>query len=128
MARPTVTPEFQHARSCYDHFAGEVAVRICDTMLGARWLVLDGRDFRVTRPGERELETFGVDVGEAHRQHRVFARACVDLTQRRPHIGGALGAALLRLYVNRGWVLRTRGSRVVIITPTGDDAFATRFG
>jgi hypothetical protein len=53
----------------------------------------------------------------------VFARACVDLTQRRPHLGGALGDALLDAYVARGWVQRQRRSRVVSITPKGEANF-----
>jgi DNA-binding transcriptional ArsR family regulator len=115
--------QFLHARTCYDHLAGEVAVRVCETMLKARWLMREERDFRVTRPGVKNLTELGIDLEAARQTRRVFARACVDLTQRRPHIGGALGAALLDLYVDRGWILRSRRSRVVTITPRGDAAF-----
>jgi hypothetical protein len=59
---------------------------------------------------------------------RVFARACVDLAQRRPHLGGALGAALLSLYVEQGWILRSRRSRAVHITPKGLARFRNAFG
>jgi hypothetical protein len=117
---------FLHARTCYDHLAGEMAVRICESLLKARWLAVEGRNFRVTPSGAKSLAKLGVDIEEAQRQRRVFARACVDLTQRRPHIGGALGAALLSLYVEQGWVLRSRRSRVVSITPQGEDAFSRR--
>jgi hypothetical protein len=58
----------------------------------------------------------------------VFARACVDLTQRRPHLGGALGDALLELYAARGWIQRQRRSRVVSITPKGQENFRRVFG
>jgi hypothetical protein len=58
----------------------------------------------------------------------VFARACVDLTQRRPHLGGALGAALLDVYVAKTWIQRARRSRVVSITPKGQEAFRRLFG
>jgi DNA-binding transcriptional ArsR family regulator len=115
---------FLHARTCYDHLAGEMAVRICETMLKSRWLVLEDRDFRVTRSGAKHLTNLGIDLEAARETRRVFARACVDLTQRRPHIGGALGAALLDVYVERGWVLRTRRSRVVNITPRGQEALS----
>jgi hypothetical protein len=97
-------------------------------MLKGRWLTAEARDFRVTRLGERELAALDVDLAAARRSRRVFARACVDLTQRRPHIGGALGAALLDLYVARGWILRARRSRVVTITPKGQEAFRQTFG
>lgn len=123
----TGTDAFRRARSCYDHFAGVTAVGICHSMLEAGWLALDGRDFHVTTLGEKRLAALGVDLGAAQRHRRAFARACTDLTERRPHIAGALGAALLTMYVDRGWVLRAQGSRVVSITPEGEDAFATRF-
>ena len=120
--------QFLHARTCYDHLAGETAVEVCEAMLKARWLAPDGRDFRVTPLGEKELAALDIDLAAARRSRRVFARACVDLTQRRPHIGGALGAALLDLYVVRGWILRARRSRVVTITPKGQEAFRRGFG
>jgi DNA-binding transcriptional ArsR family regulator len=123
----TTPIQFLHARTCYDHLAGEMAVQVCEAMLKSRWLALEDRDFRVTPLGMNKLTELGIHVEEARRTRRVFARACVDLTQRRPHIGGALGAALLDLYVERGWILRTRRSRVVTITPRGQDAFSKRF-
>jgi len=124
----SVPVQFLNARTCYDHLAGETAVRVCEAMLKARWLTAEARDFRVTRLGEKELAALEVDLAAARRSRRVFARACVDLTQRRPHIGGALGAALLDLYVERGWILRARRSRVVTITPKGQEAFRRAFG
>lgn len=119
--------QFLHARTCYDHLAGEMAVQICEAMLKARWMTAEGRDFRVTRLGEKRLEALDVDLAAARRSRRVFARACVDLTQRRRHLGGALGAALLDLYIARGWILRTQRSRVVSITPKGSEAFGKLF-
>ena len=124
----SVPIQFLHARTCYDHLAGETAVQVCEAMLNARWLTAERRDFRVTRLGEKKLAALNVDLAAARESRRVFARACVDLTQRRPHIGGALGAALLDLYVARGWILRARRSRVVTITPKGQEALRRTFG
>ena len=124
----SVPIQFLNARTCYDHLAGETAVQVCEAMLKARWLTQAGRDFRITRLGEKKLEALEIDLDKARRSRRTFARACVDLTQRRPHVGGALGAALLDLYVARGWILRTRRSRVVTITPKGQEAFRRAFG
>ena len=124
----SVPIQFLHARTCYDHLAGETAVQVCEAMLNARWLTAERRDFRVTRLGEKKLAALNVDLAAARESRRVFARACVDLTQRRPHIGGALGAALLDLYVARGWILRARRSRVVTITPKGQEAFRRTIG
>lgn len=119
---------FLRARTCYGHLAGEMAVGLVEAMVKARWLIAEQTDFRVTCLGEEKLGALGVDVGEARRQRRAFARACVDLTQRRPHLGGALGDALLELCVARGWVQRQRRSRVVSITPRGDEAFRRLVG
>ena len=117
-------PQFLRARTCYDHLAGEVAVQVCAAMLKARWLRAEGRDLELTRLGHERLTALGVDLRAARGSRRSFARACVDLTQRRSHIGGALGAALLEMYLARSWVLRMRGSRAVSITPKGSQAFA----
>ena len=117
--------QFLHARTCYDHLAGEVAVRICAAMLEARWLRSKGRDFELTRLGHERLTALDVDLSGARSARRSFARPCVDLTERRPHIGGALGAALLEMYLARSWILRMRGSRAVSVTPKGTQAFAT---
>src|SRR5688572_25418727 len=86
-----VPVQFLHARTCYGHLAGEMAVKVLEAMLKARWLTAAGRDFAVTRHGETKLAALGVDLAAARQPRRVFARACVDLTQRRPHLGGALG-------------------------------------
>lgn len=119
--------QFLRARTCYDHLAGEMAVQLCEAMLKARWMTAEGRDFRVTRLGETKLAALDVDLAAARRSRRVFARACVDLTQRRPHLGGALGAALLELCIARGWILRSQRSRAVTISPRGSDALGKLF-
>lgn len=124
----SVPVQFLHARTCYDHLAGETAVQILEGMLKARWLAPEGRDFRVTRLGEKELAALDVDLDAARRSRRVFARACVDLTQRRPHLSGALAGALLDLFTRRGWILRARRSRVVTISSRGQEAFRRIFG
>jgi DNA-binding transcriptional ArsR family regulator len=123
-AIPRATPpQFLRARTCYDHLAGDTAVQVCGAMVNARWLAAEDRDFRLTPLGEERLAALGVDLEAALHKRRAFARACVDLTQRRPHIGGALGAALLDMYFERGWILRMRRSRAVSITPKGSEGF-----
>jgi hypothetical protein len=120
--------QFLHARTCYGHLAGEMAVKVMAAMMQARWLAAEGRELAVTRLGETQLAALGVDLAAARRPRRVFARACVDLTQRRPHLAGALGDALLDLYVERGWIQRQRRSRVVSLTPKGQEGFRRWFG
>lgn len=125
---PSTPIQFLHARSCYGHLAGEMAVRLLEAMLKSRWLTPDGRDYALTRLGETKLSALGVDVPALREGRRVFARACVDLTQRRNHLGGALGEALLDVYVERGWIRTRRKSRAVDITPKGHESFKRVLG
>jgi hypothetical protein len=97
-------------------------------MLEQRWLVSAGAEFKATRLGREKLAALGIDPGAEHQGRRAYARGCVDLTQRRPHLAGTLGAALLALYVREGWVLRSPRSRVVSITSRGREAFRRKLG
>lgn len=124
---PGVPVQFLRARTCYGHLAGQMAVEILERMLRAGWLLPDGPDFAVTQLGNKKLAALGVDLAAARRPRRVFARACVDLTQRRAHLGGSLGDALLDVYVARGWIRRQRRSRVVSVTPAGHESFDRLF-
>ena len=120
--------QFIRARTCYGHLAGEVAVKVLAAMLQARWLAAKGRDFEITALGQQQLAALGVDVAGALRSRRLHARACLDLTQRRPHLSGALGDALLDCFVARGWVQRQPRSRAVRITRKGQAGFRRGFG
>ena len=132
IARPAsaaaVRLQFVRARTCYGHLAGEVAVKVLAAMLRARWLTVEGRDYAITTLGEQQLAALGVDVAGALRSRRLHARACLDLTQRRPHLSGALGDALLDCFVARGWVQRQPRSRAVRITRKGQAGFRRGFG
>ena len=121
-------PAFVKARTCYDHLAGEAAVAILEAMVGLRWLTADRADFTLTESGADALEKLGVDVAAVKSGKRSFARGCVDLTQRRQHLGGRLGAALLEVYVGKRWVQRSPRSRTVTVTPRGRDAFRELLG
>src|SRR5207237_10861363 len=101
--------------------------RVLAGMLKARWLTANGEDYAVTRRGEGKLAELGVDLAAARSGRRAFARGCVDLTQRRLHLSGALAAALLDVYVRRGWVQRSPRSRIVSITPKGRAGFRQWF-
>ena len=114
---------FLRARTCYDHLAGEIAVQVMQAMLDAGWLAPTATALAATDLGQAELSGLGIDSAQIRSGRRDFARSCIDLTQRRPHLAGALGAALLQLYVREGWILRTARSRVVSVTPKGQAAF-----
>jgi DNA-binding transcriptional ArsR family regulator len=117
----TMPKQFLHARTCYDHLAGELAVQLLDAMLKVKWLEADGKDFKPSKLGSEKLAALGIARPETSAEHtksrRIYARCCIDLTQRRPHLAGVLGAELLNLFVREAWILRTPHSRVVSVTP-----------
>jgi DNA-binding transcriptional ArsR family regulator len=116
------------ARTCYDHLAGVVGVALADSLLEAGALrSAAGRDYHVTPHGERLLGDIGVDVGELRRRRRAFARACLDWTERTPHLSGALGAALLERLLHFGWLARGRVPRGLVLTDAGRDGLAEAF-
>jgi len=112
------------ARSCYDHLAGRLGVRLRQGLLERGFLVEDGAEHQVTPAGEAVFSTFGVDVQHARQGHRAFARACLDWSERRPHIAGSFGAALLRRLLERGWLVRCVGSRELELTAAGRQGLA----
>jgi len=101
-------------RSCYDHLAGRAGVELLDRLVARAWLVPDGAgEYEVTDAGRTGLSAVGVDVAAAQRARRRFAFACLDWTEHRPHLGGAIGAAILRALTAAGHVRRQSGSRVI---------------
>lgn len=127
-----VSPPLARARTCYDHLAGQVGVAIFDALVEHGALEIPAyapgkRAGRVgpsttveaTAQGETLFRELGVDVENARQQKRRFAYACVDWTERRPHLGGALGAALYAAVVARGWVARQPDTRAIIVTDAG---------
>ena len=107
------------ARTCYDHFAGRLGVGLVDRLSARGHLVLTEEGGEVTASGVAFLDAFGVDLGRAQRQRRTFCRPCLDWTERRLHLGGAVGAALAARCFDLGWFTRSRDSRALAITPAG---------
>jgi hypothetical protein len=106
-----------------------MSVHILEAMLAGGWLAAAGRDFTVTAVGAKKLDAMGIDLAVVGNPRRVFARACVDLTQRpATHLGGALGQALLELYSAKGWIRRRVSSRIVDITSKGQENFRRVYG
>jgi DNA-binding transcriptional ArsR family regulator len=119
----TVPLEMRHARTCYDHMAGEVAVRVFERFVDDGLLVIEGDSLDATPDGAARLRDWGVDIGALRARRRRFACTCLDWSERRPHLGGALGAALLDSWIAGGWVERASRPRVLRITPTGQREF-----
>jgi DNA-binding transcriptional ArsR family regulator len=112
-------PRLRFARSCYDHLAGALGVTIHDRFLARRWLTRDGSDYAITEEGRRELGRVGIDVVAVESARRRVAYGCLDWSERRPHLAGALGAAVLDLLVKRKWVRQEIGGRALSLTTSG---------
>lgn len=104
----------RRARTCYDHLAGVAGVDLLDGLLARGWVEPAGaRDLLLTEPGAEALGRAGVDVDAACRSRRAFAIRCPDWTERRPHLGGALGASLLTAMLHQGRARLRPGDRAV---------------
>jgi DNA-binding transcriptional ArsR family regulator len=111
-----------YARTCYDHLAGILAVSLADSLQRRRFLVAsrdDPRELDLTRSGEKFLEEWHIDAHVLHAKKRNFARRCLDWTERRDHVAGALGAAICEKFLELRWITRERNSRIVRLTSTG---------
>ncbi|SFU43172.1 DNA-binding transcriptional regulator, ArsR family [Methylobacterium sp. 174MFSha1.1] len=118
----------REARTCYDHLAGRLAVAMADSLV-ARGAVELGEDGGALTPSGGEfLRGLGVDLAASSSGRRVFCRPCLDWSERRTHIAGALGAALLATCLDRDWLRRSEGSRAVAVTPAGRLALGRAFG
>ncbi len=115
------------ARTCYDHLAGALAVALAESLERERVLrAVDDRTYELARGGGRWFaDALGLDVDAIARGRRAFARRCLDWTERKPHLAGALGAALLDRLVEGRWVVKSPGSRALRVTARGRAEFAT---
>jgi DNA-binding transcriptional ArsR family regulator len=118
----------RNARFCYDHVAGTLGVALTSAMLKHGYLAENERDYRVTTRGEAFLERLGIDLPEIKDQRRVFARKCLDWSERKPHVSGALGAAIASALIAKGWLKRAKTGREVKVTDTGHKAISRYFG
>jgi len=119
------------ARTCYDHIAGTLGVSLHDRFMALGWLsgsACAENVFDLTPHGAKAFEALGIDVEATRKLRRRFAYACVDWSERRPHVGGAVGAALLNLALKRKWVIQDLDSRALSITRVGRREMLTRFG
>ena len=115
------------ARSCYDHLAGRLGVGLADALCGRGHVVLNDGGGEVTEMGAQFLAGFGLDLDAASGLRRIFCRPCLDWTERRPHLAGAVGAALASRCFALGWIERRRDSRALIITGAGRRGLADTF-
>jgi DNA-binding transcriptional ArsR family regulator len=128
---PNTPTHLRWARTCYDHMAGEVAVALHDRILKNKWVARKKRHdgaYELTEVGTRALAAYGIEMDTTNFTRRRIACGCLDWSERRPHLGGALGAALLRSALQHKWVLKDLDSRVLRVTKRGEREFLGRLG
>jgi DNA-binding transcriptional ArsR family regulator len=115
------------ARVCYDHLAGEMGVALFDALLKSGRVALNGDVLRITRRGEAFFHEQGIDVEKLSRERRALCKTCLDWSQRRLHLAGGLGAALLDSFISAGWARRERSGRTVHFSIDGEKRFRKLF-
>ncbi len=125
------SPPLVKARTCYDHLAGRLGVGLFDALVARGALNAPEAGARTVELGPAAPEVFtrfGLDLPALRRMRRHFATACLDWTERRPHLGGALGAAIWTRAWENGWLIKQPGTRVLVVTDAGKQGFQQQFG
>jgi DNA-binding transcriptional ArsR family regulator len=129
---PNTPSQLRAARTCYDHIAGVLGVSLHDRFQALGWLSADSASSAdasdLTLRGAKAFEALGIDIEATRALRRRFAYPCVDWSERRPHLGGALAAALLRIALKRKWVSQELDSRALRVTNPGRREMMARFG
>jgi len=129
---PDTPNHLRAARTCYDHIAGTMGVSLHDRFKALGWLSGDSKrvvnGYDVTTAGTKGFAALGIDLEATQTLRRRFAYACVDWSERRPHLGGALGAAVLNIALKRKWVVQDLDSRALNVTSFGRREMLNRFG
>jgi DNA-binding transcriptional ArsR family regulator len=123
-----VEERLRMARMCYDHIAGRLGVSLADALQAHDHLEFAHDGGALTVAGETFLQDIGIDLAKARQGRRVFCRPCLDWSERRPHLAGAVGAALAQRLLDLGWIKRVRDSRALICTSLGLQELPRVFG
>jgi DNA-binding transcriptional ArsR family regulator len=124
---PRVGFDLRFARTCYDHLAGTVATAIYDQLTAEATLIAGPAGIDLSPDGATRLQSLGIDTEALRRGRRPLARACLDWTERRHHLAGALGAALLSTFHEQNWIKPRCEPRALRLTPAGQRALAEHF-
>lgn len=120
-------PPIKYCRTCYDHLAGKIGVALADSLLQQKIIIEKNNTFEITSEGEKWFSDFGVNIGDAKKQKRIFLKPCLDWSERRYHIAGSVGTLLLNKMLEQDWIRRTANSRVIIITAKGEKEMLKSF-
>lgn len=117
----------QDARTCYDHLAGKLGVQLAESLLNAGFLKLVEKQFLITEEGAQFFTDFGLDLDDLKRKRRSFSHACLDWSERRYHLAGALGEGMLTHFLSLGWVTRVPSIRAIKVSEKGRAGFKEVF-
>ena len=120
--------QVRFGRTCYDHLAGELGVKITEALIEKEIVYLEDGLYAVTKKGKEWFLQFGINIEEANTKRRVFAKPCLDWSERRYHISGWLGSAIATRFFDNGWITRAEKNRAVQLTPKGINALENHFG
>ena len=120
-------PELRKARICYDHLAGDYGVRMLDSLVARGAIRAEDEALTLTAEGDRLLRDRGLDIGSLRAKRRPLCRACLDWSERRTHLAGALGAALLSHFLDAGLAQRVEESRIIRFSRDGERQFLALF-
>lgn len=119
--------QMQVARVCYNHLAGRMGVQMYQSLLARGLVVEHGDDAALTDAGRQFATAFGIDLEALEKGRTRLCRTCLDWSERRNHLAGSLGRAMLARMEDQGWMRRDAGSRAILVTETGKAAFAATF-
>jgi DNA-binding transcriptional ArsR family regulator len=120
-------PPIKYCRTCYDHLAGKIGVALAESLLQQKIIIEKNNTFEISPEGEKWFSDFGVNIGDAKKQKRIFLKPCLDWSERRYHIAGSVGTLLLNKMLEQDWIRRTANSRVIIITGKGEKEMLKSF-
>ncbi|MDO1581487.1 ArsR/SmtB family transcription factor [Rhizobium oryzicola] len=115
------------ARTCYDHMAGRLALAVADALVDHAYLLMADGAALVTEEGRRFFCDLGVDVDWSSSANRPLCRCCLDWSERRSHLAGRLGAALLQRLLDLNWLTRVPESRALAFSRLGEPALVKAF-
>ena len=111
----------KYCRTCYDHLAGKIGVSITEKLVADKLIELKDKTYVITEKGIDFFEALNISIDQLQKQRRSFARPCLDWSERKYHLAGALGAAFLNKMVELDWLRREQDTRVMIPTAKGSN-------
>jgi hypothetical protein len=109
----------KYCRSCYDHLAGNVGVQITEAMERKKWIRKFEKDYDISKEGWKWLSAFSIQQDDLKHSRRPLARQCLDWSERKPHLGGQVGALMLADMIDKSWLRKVQFSRELVVTSKG---------